>query len=210
VKALEIDPHLIEAEQLLSRINQAIPPRDVPPAIDPAANRGMAIHDTHPRQRKRPQPVTPAEKPLRKVVAEVGQVAEMVLDQVQQPFSAKSSGSQPRSEAPAPVPMAQSNLPAVDLAQAVIDSYADRVLPMVTDLSPPRLPRTDRWINVLWMIMILGFLGFLIFLVFHGGNSRNNPSALTTVAGTRDVQTSNGSLQGNQNSGENIHSQTKE
>jgi hypothetical protein len=156
----------------------------------------MAITDTNPRQRLRPQQSVPAEKPLRKVIAEVGQVAEVLLDQLQQPFSAESSGSQPRSEAPATVPMARSNLPAVDLAQAVIDSYADRVSPMLTDLSPPRLPRTDRWINVLWMIVIIGFLGFLAVLVFHFGSNRSNPSVPDTVTGARDVQTNNHPFQG--------------
>jgi hypothetical protein len=186
VRALEIDPRTIEAEQLLSRINQSTPARDPPPATDEAAKRTMAITDTRPHQRLRPQQVVPAEKPLRKVIAEVGQVAEDLLDHVQQPFSAESSGSQPRSEAPAPVSMTQSNLAAVDLAQAVIDSYADRVLPLVTDLSPPRLPRTDRWINMLWLIVIIGVLGFLIVLMFHAGGDRIHPIVPDTAASAKN------------------------
>jgi cytoskeletal protein RodZ len=92
--------------------------------------------------------------------------------------------------------MAQSTLPTVDLAQAVIDSYADRALPGVTDLSPPRLPRTDRWINLLWLIVIFGILGFLAVLVFHFGSNRNNPTLPDMVGGTPNVQSSNNSLQG--------------
>ncbi len=196
VRALEIDPRKAEAEQLLSRIHQATPPPDPLPARDPAANHSMTITDSRPSQGLRLKQPVPAEKPLREIIAEVGQLAELVLDQRQQPFSAESSGSQPRSEVSDPPPMAQSTLPTVDLAQAVIDSYADRVLPGVTDLSPPRLPRTDRWINLLWLIVIFGILGFLAVLFFHFGSNRNNPTLPDMVGRTPNVQTSNNSLQG--------------